>query len=138
MKYLWTDLPKPKNVFTIRNAVMKNLDTGEFIQYYSANTKLAVVQECVTAEKTYYRTESAKAHNLNYAFEASAFGLPNKIAPSVHHKFSPTRKRNLATRTSSPVEKQTNSKKSSLPKDGGAESKEKGGWFNRFFRRKNG
>ena len=138
MKYLWTDLPKPKNVFTVRSAVMRNLNTGEIVQHYSANTKIVVVQKCVTPDVTYYRTESAKHHFLNYAFEASAFGLPNKIAPSVHHKISPTGKRNLVTRTLSPVEKQTNKKKSSLPKDGEAESRKKSGWFSRFFRRKNG
>lgn len=81
MEYLWTDLPKPKNVFTVRNAVMKNLNTGEIIQHYSANTKIVVVQKCVTPDATYYRTETAKHHFLNYAFEASAFGLPNEEAP---------------------------------------------------------
>lgn len=81
MKYLWTDLPKPKNVFTVRNAVMRNLNTGEIVQHYSANTKIVVVQKCVTPDVTYYRTESARHHFLNYAFEASAFGLPNEEAP---------------------------------------------------------
>ena len=82
MKYIWQDLPEPISCFTIRNACMKNLNTGEIIQYYSANTKIMVVQKCVTPKGTYYRTESAKHNFLNFAFEASAFGLPNEFAPS--------------------------------------------------------
>lgn len=77
----WQDLPSRKNCFTVRNAVMRDLDKNKIVRYYSANTKIAVVQKCVTEKETYYRTESAKDHGLNWAFEASAFGLPNEAAP---------------------------------------------------------
>lgn len=80
MKYVWQDLPKPLNVFTVRGAAMINLNTGKAEQFYSANTKLVMYQKCVTPSKTYYRTYSAFHHSLNLAFEASAFGLPNEKA----------------------------------------------------------
>lgn len=83
MKCKWEDLPKKKTVFTIRSAAMKNLNTGKIVQNYSANTRIDVVQKCVTEDNTYYRTWSAAYNNLNWAFEASVFGLPNEAAPSV-------------------------------------------------------
>lgn len=83
MRYIWQDLPERKNCFTIRNAAMINLNTGEIIRHYSANTKIVVVQKCVTPDCTYYRTQDAAHHYLNHAFEASAFGLPNEVAPLV-------------------------------------------------------
>ena len=82
MKYIWKDLPKRLNCFTVRNARMVNLDTGKIVSNFAANTKIAVVQKCVTPTKTWYRTQEAAHHQLNYAFEASAFGLPNEKAPS--------------------------------------------------------
>lgn len=82
-KIIWEDTPKKLNLFTIRNATMRDLDTGEIIQYYSANTKISVVQKTQLDYTTYYRTASAKERGLNWAFEASAFGLPNEIAPPV-------------------------------------------------------
>lgn len=138
MKYEWKDLPSPKGMFTVRSAWMKDLNTGKIVNDYSAGTKIQVVQKCITADKTYYRTATAARNNLNYAFEASAFGLPNEIAPSAHLKLSPTKKRKLATRTPSSVRKQTKKAKSSSPKDGGAKSKGKDSWFSKLFRRKNG
>lgn len=111
MKYVWQDLPKPLNVFTSRNTTMRNLNTGEIIQHYSANTKLTVVQKCVTTKGTFYRTSSAAHHFLNFAFEATALGLPNEIAPSApSHDSLDNRK---ITRS-----KQTTSQKVALPKDG--------------------
>lgn len=80
----WTDLPKPLNVFTKRNAIMRDLAKNKAVQYYSANTKIRVVQKGSLGGKTYYRTQSAKDRSLDWAFEASAFGLPNDIAPPVH------------------------------------------------------
>lgn len=88
MKCVWEDLPKPMNCFTARNATMRDLNTNKIIQHYSANTKIVVVQKCVTPVATYYRTESAKLNRLNYAFEASAFGLPNESAPLEHSLLS--------------------------------------------------
>ena len=84
MRYKWESLPKPLNVFTTRNTMMLNLNTREVIQHYSSNTRITLVQKCVTPDGTYYRTSSAEHHNLNWAFEAAAFGLPNvKLAPPV-------------------------------------------------------
>lgn len=80
-RYEWQDLPKPINAFTTRNTKLKNLNTGEVIQYYSANTKIVVAQKAVTPSGTFYRTRSAEHHCLNWAFEASALGLPNEVAP---------------------------------------------------------
>lgn len=75
----WVDLPKPMSCFTVRNAVLKNLNNGNAIQHYSSNTKIVVVQKCVMPEGTYYRTVSAANSNLNHAFSADAFGLPNEV-----------------------------------------------------------
>lgn len=86
----WTELPKPLNVFTTRDTVMKNLNTGKIIQHYSANTRLTMAQKCVTPKGTFYRTRSAKEHGLNWAFEAAALGLPNEVAPSAPTTLPPT------------------------------------------------
>ena len=77
----WEDLDKRESHFTIRNAITKDLRTGKVVQYYSANTKITLVQKCNYNGTTYYRTESAMRNDLDWAFEASAFGLPNEIAP---------------------------------------------------------
>ena len=82
----WKDLPKEQGYFTKRSAVMVDLDKNKIVQYYSANTKIVVVQKCVTPEKTYYRTRPAAEKGLNWVFEASVFGLPNEKAPSVHNR----------------------------------------------------
>lgn len=88
MKYSWQNLEKPLSCFTTRSATMRDLNTNKIIQHYSANTKIVVVQKCVTPVATYYRTEPAKLNRLNYAFEASAFGLPNEPAPLEHSLLS--------------------------------------------------
>lgn len=140
MKYNWEDLPKPLNCFTVRNATMINLNTKKIIQYYSANTKIVVVQKCVTEKGTYYRTDSARHHYLNYAFEATALGLPNEVAPSVpsHRSKSSSIKhpklRKPGNRTLSRTEKQTKDQKIVSPKDGG--EKQSAGWLRKIFRRK--
>lgn len=141
MKYVWKDLPKSTDCFTIRNATMRNLNNGEVIQHYAANTKLAVVQKCVTERGTYYRTYSAMHHNLNWAFEASALGLPNEKAPSAHsEKPKPLGKSILktppASRTPKPAKKQTSIQKTESPK--GGEEKRLSKWIKKIFRRKNG
>lgn len=137
MKYIWEDLPERKNCFTVRNAVMVNLNTGEIVRHYSANTKIVVVQKCVTPDKTYYRTFEAAHHYLNYAFEASAFGLPNEKAPSAPSSKpnSSSNKSNTRTR-SSLSKKQTSSQKVVHPKDG--EGARLRSWLKRVFRRNNG
>lgn len=140
MKYNWEKLPKPMNCFTKRNAVMINLNNGKIIQHYSANTKIVVVQKCVTPEKTYYRTYSAYHHHLNYAFEASVFGLPNEKAPlapsSPKIPSKNTFKRKPESRTSKPARK-INTKPKAVPPDNGA-GERRGGWFKKLFGRKNG
>lgn len=145
MKYEWKDLPKPLNCFTVRSATMVNLNTGKIISNYSANTKIVVVQKCVTEKGTFYRTREAEHNYLNYAFKASAFGLPDEKAPSAPSPKSNSLgnsplKSKPVTRTPKPVKKQTpakkSSKKASSPK--GGEEKKRGGWLKKLFRRKNG
>lgn len=141
MKYIWEDLPKRKNCFTVRNAVMVNLNTGKAIRHYSANTRITVVQKCITPGKTYYRTQEAAHHYLNYAFEASAFGLPNEKAPSAPSSKSnslsnSTLNSQPVTRTQSPKKKQTSTQKVILPNDG--EGEHHGSWLSRIFRRIHG
>lgn len=131
MKYTWVDLPERKNCFTVRNAVMINLNDGKIVRHYSANTKIAVVQKCVTSDCTYYRTAEAAHHYLNYAFKASAFGLPNEVAPS-EPSLSP--KKDNSTLLS--PKKYKREKKASSSKDG--ESKGHMGWVKKFLRRANG
>ena len=139
MKYEWIDLPERKNCFTVRNAAMINLNTGKVVQSYLANTKIAVVQKCVTPEKTYYRTQDAVHHYLNYAFEASAFGLPNEKAPSEpsNEKVSPnsnTTKPTTRTHHSRTIKKQTSAQKI-VPSNGGERRRFKR-ILSKIFRRK--
>lgn len=120
----WLDLPKRMNCFTVRNAAMYNLNTGKIIQYYSANTKIAVVQKCVTTEGTFYRTAEAAHHYLNYAFKASAFGLPDEKAPSAPSNKPDSLNTNQEpdSRTLlTPARKQKSSQKVVSPNDGGVE-----------------
>lgn len=116
MKYVWQDLAEKKNLFTVKNTVMTNLDTGKTVQHYATNTKIVVVQKCVTPEKTYYRTSDAAHNHLNYAFEAEAFGLSNEKAPSVHCTL-PGRSTPQKEHTH-PGAKQKPSQKEQPPKDG--------------------
>lgn len=134
MKYVWEDLPERKNLFTVKNTVMINLNTGKIVQHYATNTKIAVVQKCVTTGKTYYRTQDAAHHYLNYAFEAEAFGLPNEKAPSAPSvKSNPEKKSATRTRPA----KKTNMYATFVSPKGG-EGKPHIGWLKRLFRRKNG
>lgn len=141
MKYTWEDLPKPLNCFTVRSATMINLNNGKIVSNYSANTKIVVVQKCVTPKGTYYRTNEAAHHYLNYAFEASAFGLPNEKAPSAHSSRPSSLSRHTTiipkpgARTN-PDEKQKDAKIIALPK--GGEGRRTRSWLKRIFRRKNG
>lgn len=142
MQYNWEDLPEKKNCFTVRSAAMINLDNKKVIRNYSANTKIVLVQRCITANGTYYRTGEATHNNLNYAFEASAFGLPNEKAPSAPS----SRPSSLSKHTTiisksgartNPKKKQKDVKKEvALPK--GGEGRRTRSWLKRIFRRKNG
>lgn len=141
MDYVWEDLPKPLNCFTVTNTTMVNLDNGKVIRHYSTNTKIVVVQKCVTPECTYYRTADAYFNKQNYAFKADAFGLPNEKAPSAHSSRSnslsnSTLNSESATRTPKPTVKQTSIQKVIFPNDG--EGRRHGGWLRRIFRRKHG
>lgn len=145
MKYVWKDLPKPLNCFTVRSATMVNLNTGRIIGNYSANTKIVVVQKCVTEKGTFYRTREAEHNYLNYAFRASAFGLPDEKAPSAPSPKPESLgkvplKSKAASRTLSPAKKQTSVKKSSkkVSSPKGGEGKKHTNWFKKLFRRKNG
>ena len=140
MKYEWKDLPERKNYFTVKNTAMINLNTGKTVQHYCTNTKIAVVQKCVTPEKTYYRTQDAVHNYLNYAFEAEAFGLPNEKAPSVPSTHSKPNSCNVKRKKSEthtqPTKKTKNTPKTVASNDG--EKQRHGGWLSKLFRRKNG
>lgn len=119
---------------------MINLNTGKIVRHYSTNTRINLVQKCVTPDKTYYRTSDAAHHYLNYAFEASAFGLPNEKAPSVPSSKENSSSKNLNSQqkihTHTPTQKQTVNQKAKSPKDG--EGKRLRSWIRKIFRRKNG
>lgn len=114
----WEDLPKELGVFTVRDTAMVDLDKNEAIKYYSANTKIEVVQKNVTENVTYYRTQPAKDRGLNWAFEATALGLPNDKAPSAHSEILPPNSDKPASRTLKAGKKTKTKSKAILPKDG--------------------
>lgn len=118
----WTDLPKPESYFTKRNALMLSLDDGKIIQYYSANTKLQVVQKTTVHGVTYYRTASARENSLNWAFKASAFGLPDEVAPLVPTSFS-HRVKNTKAHSHTSYKKQTSTKKKAASAKSGEQEK---------------
>lgn len=132
----WIDLPQPMNCFTVRSAMMMDLKKRTPVQQYSANTKIVVVQKCVLPEGTFYRTETAKKRDLDWAFRASAFGLPDEKAPSVHlpdpNKLSRSTPRTPRSTTKNKKQRQT----MVLSKDG--EARPHGGLLKRFLRRING
>lgn len=127
----WEDV-KPINAFTARNTAMINLNTGKIVQLYSANTKIVVVQKYVSPNGTYYRTQSAEHHNLNWAFEASALGLPDEKAPPAPSIILGKKDRP----TNNSVKKQKVNQKAGSPK--GGEEKRCTSWFKKLFGRKNG
>lgn len=140
MKYNWEDLPERKNCFTVRNAYMVNLNNGKVIRSYSTNTKIAVVQKCITPTGTWYRTADAVHNCLNYAFAADDLGLPNEKAPSAHSIKSNTMDK--PTLNSMPVSRKKPSAqnkhlvKKSASSNGG-EREHHWNWLSKIFRRKN-
>lgn len=134
MKYIWQDLEKPLNCFTVRSATMINLDTSKIIQHYSANTKIVVTQKCLTDSGTYYRTSEAAKRDLNYAFKASAFGLPNEIAPS--GPFYSPMSNPLKDKLHAPMDKTNTVAKVAFSE--GGERKQHKRWLSKLLRRKNG
>lgn len=131
MKYVWKDLEKPINAFTVRSATMRNLNTGKVVQYYAANTKIVLVQKCITKTGTYYRTGEAAHHYLNYAFEASAFGLPNEIA-SLEPSLPLSNTQLSGSRHVPKVIKQTSRKQKAKDKSEGHKPHK---WLDKLFRR---
>lgn len=119
---------------------MTDLSSGKIIQHYSANTKLVMAQKCVTSEGTFYRTASAKQHSLNWAFGASALGLPNDKAPSAPSApkslKKPISRSKSVPRTPVSVKKQKVIQNTPKPK--GGEAKGVMGFLKKIFRRKNG
>ena len=83
MKIVWKDLPKSQGFFTRRSAIMLTLDTKKAIQFYAPNTKLNLVQYTLFNNAVYFRTESAKKNNLNWAIKADSFSLPNNYLASL-------------------------------------------------------
>lgn len=137
MAYEWKNLQGKMNCFTVRNATMVDLKTRKPVRCYSANTRITIVQKCVTTQGTFYRTEYAKENSLDWAFKASAFGMPDDKAPSVHSS-SPLSKSSqpVHSHTQSGNKKQICVQNKAEPKDGEAKPKLK--WLKRIFRRKNG
>lgn len=129
MKIEWVPLEKPLSVFTTRNTVMWNLNNGAIVQHYSANTKLSMAEKAVTENGTYYRTLSAAHHYLNFAFEASALGLPNEFAPSAPKNFS----RGCAKSSEAQQEKQKSAQPIARASNDG--EKPKLPFWKKFFRR---
>ena len=56
---------------------MVNLDNNVPIQFYSANTKINIVQYSIVDGVVFFRTQSAKQRSLNWAIKATAFRLPD-------------------------------------------------------------
>lgn len=140
MKCVWEDLPKPLSCFTVKNTTMVNLNTGKIVSNYSTNTKIVLAQKCVTENGTYYRTRDAAYNYLNYAFKASAFGLPDEKAPSVpstnNKPNSSNVKRKKSETHTQPTKKIKNTSKTVA--SNGGEKQRHGGWLSKLFRRKNG
>lgn len=129
-KIIWENYPSPKNLFTKRNATMKDLKTNKIIQYYSANTKIVIVQKAQVNDQTFLRTAPARDHDLDWAFEAAAFGLPNDIAPP-----APTPSLSLNSHTT--IKQKAKETPKPEPPKGGEEAKAKKkpkfGLFGRLF-----
>lgn len=130
MKIKWEKLPKRINAFTVRSAVAADLNTGDIIQHYSSNTRITLTERCITPQGTYYRTDSMSKHGLNWAFEASAFGLPNELAPPVPSTTPNSLKPVSPKKTA--LQNKKISEKASAPK-GGEEKKLKKKILNKLF-----
>ena len=139
MKYSWEDLPKPLNCFTVKNTAMVNLNTKKIVRHYATNTKIVVVQKCVTPECTYYRTYDAKYHYLNYAFKAADFGLPNEVAPLVLSSKINSSGKHSTNKSASRTKSTNKTKKDSkaVSSKSGEKSQQRS-WLKKIFRRKNG
>ena len=128
----WEKLPSPIIAFTVRAANMADLTNGCTVRQYLANTRIDLIEKCVTEKGTYYRTETAAKNNLNWAFKATAFGLPNEFAPSAPVNPS-LNSFPLASPKKAGIKKQKDTPKDSTPKDG--EEKSKKSLLKRLFRK---
>lgn len=136
MAYEWENLQGRMNCFTVRNATMVDLKTRKPVRCYSANTRITIVQKCVTDKGTLYRTAYAKENGLDWAFKASAFGLPDEKAPSVPSVSPLSKTKPVNSHTKSGTKKQKVVQNKAEPKDG--ETKPKLGWIKKLFGRKHG
>lgn len=134
-KINWIDLPAPKGFFTSRSTGMINLDINKPIQYYSANTKINVVQYAIVADKIYFRTASAKSRDLNWAIGSSSFKLPNEYLASLAPNILPMEKSKAKEISFSLKENKQPKKEVASPKSEG-ETKPQG-FLKRLFRKKN-
>ena len=82
---------------------MVTLDTKKAIQFYSSNTKLNVVQYTIFNDSVYFRTDPAKAKNLNWAIKADSFDLPDGYLASL----APTAPKKTAGSSHSPAKRKT-------------------------------
>ena len=111
---------------------MVDLDKGKIITYYSANTKISMMQQALVNGERYFRTGSAKEKGLNWAIKANSFTLPIDDAPlepsssSTLNSFSPAKK----PRSSSPRQKSSQNPPKPRPSKSGEKAempKKKGG-----------
>ena len=138
MAYEWKNLQGRMNCFTVRNASMVDLKTRKPVRTYSANTRITIVQKLVTEHGTFYRTEYAKENGLDWAFKASAFGMPDEKAPSVPSVSPLSKSKPVNSHTTkSGAKKQKDTQKKKAAPNGG-EAKPKLGWLKKIFGRKNG
>lgn len=114
---------------------MINLDINKPIQYYSANTKINVVQYAIVLDKVYFRTASAKKGDLNWAIGSTSFKLPTdylaSLAPSI---FSQPRRKAQEVSFSLQENKNDNKVIESPKSEGEPRPK---GLFKRLFGKKN-
>lgn len=135
MKYLWKDLSGRMNCFTVRSATMIDLRTNKPVRYYSANTRITVVQKCNTDKGVFYRTEYAKEQGLDWAFKASAFGLPDEKAPSVPSDSPLSKSKPVNSHTKTGTKNKKSAERKASSNDGGTRLKR---IFGKLIRRKNG
>lgn len=135
MNIVWQDLPKPRGAFTRRSTMMVTLDTKRAIQLYSPNTKLNVVQYTMFNDSIYFRTQSAKDRNLNWAIKADAFSLPDGYLASLAPSNSPAREKVSHQPSSLKLPKQKPAPKATPSNNEGKVSASKINLFKRFIDR---
>lgn len=135
MEITWKDLPKPKGFFTRRSTIMVTLDTKKAVQFYSANTKINVVQYTVFNGSVYFRTSSARDRGLNWAIKADSFSMPNDYLASLAPSSSPAREKVSHQPSSLKLPKQTSANKAAPSNNEGKVSAAKINLIKRFISR---